>query len=249
MSAADLLTSFYISMKKISALLLLVLAFFPSASYAQISISSTTGNVYDIPGSVEDQASGSMMGSFQLTARWLDGQSRVMSYGLLGGSTWGFTSDRLSLTIDGSSDTFSSYWSGSNSIAGLYQLEFDAKNTNVLFDRTFYYNFAEGTPGSNLGWDGDIACDGLLYLLCELGTSVVYTDAARIAPNEPVGDLYRKMTMTFSGTGIARGVDGDIIRFDTDITMATVPEPSTYLLMSAGLAGLGIVARRRRGKI
>lgn len=29
-------------------------------------------------------------------------------------------------------------------------------------------------------------------------------------------------------------------------TLSTIPEPSTYLLMAAGLAGLGVVARRRR---
>lgn len=52
---------------------------------------------------------------------------------------------------------------------------------------------------------------------------------------------FRMMLEDFSGSG---GVPGDA--FFDNIELAPVPEPSTYALLIAGLAGLGFVARRRR---
>lgn len=50
-----------------------------------------------------------------------------------------------------------------------------------------------------------------------------------------VADVF--LTNTIAGTTVA--VTGNLVA-------TTVPEPSTYILMASGLAGLGIVARRRR---
>ncbi len=53
-----------------------------------------------------------------------------------------------------------------------------------------------------------------------------------------VADVF--LTNTIAGTTVA--VTGNLVA----ATSTTVPEPSTYILMASGLAGLGIVARRRR---
>jgi hypothetical protein len=53
----------------------------------------------------------------------------------------------------------------------------------------------------------------------------------------------------FELTLLSLGGDFSIVRSDLTITYEPVPEPSTILLLSAGLLGLGYVARRRRANV
>ena len=54
------------------------------------------------------------------------------------------------------------------------------------------------------------------------------------------------LTLTVLGSGFGSGSYGGSVSFDTAV--AAIPEPQTYALMLAGLAGLGFAARRRKGK-
>ena len=69
------------------------------------------------------------------------------------------------------------------------------------------------------------------------------------------GDFYAKggngdFAFNDGLSGNFREVSNDINLFvarpNGNLDITTVPEPSTYVLMAAGLAGLGFAARRRR---
>jgi PEP-CTERM motif len=91
------------------------------------------------------------------------------------------------------------------------------------------------------------------------GVTGIYSNLVGLTGIPPVGDLFEQFTMQFD-SGNGAGLSGDFFfAVDTDNIIAnsvlvpidpapstTVPEPSTYALMAAGLAGMLLMARRRR---
>ena len=57
---------------------------------------------------------------------------------------------------------------------------------------------------------------------------------------------FEKTSVLFSGTGKSIGFGGNAghVAFD-NVTITPVPEPTTYALLALGLAGIGLIARRR----
>ena len=55
------------------------------------------------------------------------------------------------------------------------------------------------------------------------------------------------LTLTVLGSAFDSGSYSGSISFNTAV--AAIPEPETYALMLAGLAGIGFAARRRKGKV
>lgn len=84
----------------------------------------------------------------------------------------------------------------------------------------------------------------------DYNNGVLYTNAVSYNGESLKYDAFTKVTMTFDID--ASGPDSDQTPFtfqmDTDLgaNVSTVPEPSTYALMAAGLAGVFGFARRRR---
>jgi hypothetical protein len=74
-----------------------------------------------------------------------------------------------------------------------------------------------------------------------------------LASADPLGTLTLVFTPgasgSFSLTFANRGGDNlGALLDNVEVTTAAIPEPSTYALMLAGLAGVGFVARRRAGR-
>ncbi len=92
-------------------------------------------------------------------------------------------------------------------------------------------------PGDALQFDGFLSGDAAIGTQCVAGGSVFC-----IVATGGVQDLTSLISSLNGGEGIF--VDGDLNVVVADATVA-VPEPTTLALLLAGLAGLGLVRRRR----
>jgi PEP-CTERM motif len=124
-------------------------------------------------------------------------------------------------------------------------LVIDAGAGNTVFDTTFGNQV--GTVGSALGRDFHAVSDH-----ANLNIMATYFDKVALDSSlyQPVGDIFRFLEINFHPLGLA---SNDELRFraDTDnITHAgdiePVPEAGTLVLLSTGLIGAFVIARRRR---
>ena len=118
----------------------------------------------------------------------------------------------------------------------------DAAPAQVVFDRALAPGLGAGTPGSDGGLDLAFGTPG------PVGSTVTYRNAVHL-PGEPAaGDLFTTIDLWFGPSGLALGpfttmnLDADRVAI---APVATVPEPSTWALLGAGLAATGAAARRR----
>jgi hypothetical protein len=122
----------------------------------------------------------------------------------------------------------------------------DFMNVAAGFDTGFSFFYA-ATEVVNLAvYDG---LNGTGNLLAVIGLDNQFDDGC---VGDPGGNICNWTAAGVVFDGVARSVDfsgaGFYVRFD-NVTLGSdvpvIPEPSTYALMALGLAGIGVVARRR----
>jgi len=122
-------------------------------------------------------------------------------------------------------------------------------NTDVTptgCDNTGNGNGAFGTAGSADGWSLRTVGGGSYTG----AVSAQYANLVGLGAAAPVGDLFEQVTINFDGSvGAGQSytfrADTDNSSFDAPPPNVVVPEPSTYALLSMGLAAI-IIARRKR---
>jgi len=130
----------------------------------------------------------------------------------------------------------------------------------VMFapDSAAFMNVGDGFTGSvSLYYSSDVAAPNAINIYSGLNGAGDLLGSLSLNNNAQTGCSdtpfcnFELSTVTFSGTGKSIGFDGaaghtafDNVTFD-NAAIAPVPEPTTYALMMLGLAGIGLVARRR----
>ncbi|MDQ6924834.1 MAG: PEP-CTERM sorting domain-containing protein [Candidatus Eremiobacteraeota bacterium] len=115
---------------------------------------------------------------------------------------------------------------------------------------SFFYS-AVNNPGSIRVFDGLNDTGNLLATLTlpttlSAGAACPNNPGARFCPFVPIGVAFSGTARSIDFGGTTNQIAFDNITFGSATPMSAVPEPGTVALIGAGLAGLGVVARRRR---
>jgi hypothetical protein len=247
-----------------AALLAAPLAGAPRAARAQ-TVAAAPGTAYQTASLSAFQTLGTDMAGLRVTAHFADGASASAEWGDLGGGLSGAGTPLFRLTFPGDANTgsFDYGWRLANtSGAGLTRLVLSGAPGNTVFDVD---GEEERTPNSALGiplafrpaYDPDQALE--LPSPYAAGSTVTYRNAVGVGGAAPLLDVFEQVDLLF-GTAFAAG--GEIeFNMDTDsvgdggalapadpgdgVPGAVVPEPSTVVLLGAGVLALAAGGRRR----
>lgn len=236
------------------------------------TVNAVTGTTTSVT-SIDESINSNQMGGMKVTAVFAGGGTFSGFWsdldGAGAGTNWGVNlfngqTRMIQVSMSGPLDTYPNDWTvnlytGTDLVSLLF--EGGAAYGGVMFDRsTGFAGGSIGTPGSDVGNDYDMSS-------AWSGVTATYSNAIGLGAATPVGDLYQQVSVNFSNATYCNalfncffqgGPDGDVpdsgnspfaFAMDTDkgtFAVSTVPEPSTYALMGAGLLGVFGVARRRR---
>ena len=131
---------------------------------------------------------------------------------------------------------------------GLFFLSGDSTFMDVAagFTTGFSFNYVSlsdsGSVSVYSGLDGSGTLLGTIDLSPNAGSCPGYS--AGFCPFSPVGVTFAGTAESIEFAGVANQIVFDDVTFGSSIPGGT-PEPSTWVMMILGLAGVGVVARRR----
>ena len=218
---------------------------------AAYSVFFDPGTLHETDGISGFGTTGDMMAGMEVTAYFSEDKSELAIWEALTppeGEAAG--SNILDWNLNVFGDTYGASWKlYNNTRYNLLGIHIDAIPGQTMFDRTTTTTggkLTNGTPGSAFGRTFEPTGD------TDEGLNIVatYYDVIALDGFDPVGDLYKRLEIRFTNTdGLA---PGDYLHFvaDTDNIEhgGEIPEPSTALLLAAGLIGGGILYRRKHRK-
>lgn len=254
MTTSSLLRSYRNLIARLSRFSLLAYAvvfftLYPTASSALV-IEYESGNEWVTTGISTVGTYGDDMAGMVVTAHFENNTSESLIWTSQGNDSGGVIGSGWSLSVSGStyweSITFGPWVLASSTADAITRLVIDAGTSNTVLDAKASYasdpiNFPS-TPGSQSG--SPFAYSPVSEDVFDIVAT--YSDIVSLTGQDPVGDLYRSLSVSF-GTNFS---SGSSLSFSTDTdtlsgNISPVPEPGTLLLFGSGLLGIARLRAQR----
>jgi hypothetical protein len=232
-------------MKSIILLVVIILSLTTISYAGTVTVTQDAGTTFVTDAITGYSTFGDMMVGMSVSALFDDQTSQTVPWAALGPDAGGVSGTDWSLTESG--DTFSSNWTLTNTSGkSITDVHLDGGPGKTIFDRTFGNVF--GTPGSASGLDFQVTGGGDPFDI-----TATYVNLVAVDGNPPVGDIFKDLDILFTNTGGFSSDHSLTFMADTDnattaiVPVVPAPEPSTFFLLGAGLAGVGLLRRRFKG--